>query len=276
MNESPSILNKFSLAMQSTGSQLADFLPQLLIAMFVLFVGWMVATLLRTIIVRSSNRLGHLWQKVAAKETLEPLRHHKPPVRIIGELTFWIVIVASLVLAAESLGFESFSTLLAGMLSYLPLAVGGFLVVLVGFVVGSLANNLIASAVISAGLEQGEMLGRAAQFIIISISIIVGIDQIGFDVELLSLIVGIVMATFLGGMSLAFGLGARTHVSNIIAANQLRSLYQSGDIVSVNDIKGRIIEITVSRVIIESDTGTVDIPAKLFDEQITMIIEKGD
>ncbi len=276
MSDSPSILDKFTQVIQNMGSQLSDFLPQLLMAAAVLFVGWAIATLLRMVIVGSSSKLDHYWHRFAAKEALQPLQFRNPPTIIIGEFIFWVVIVASLVLAAEALGFKSFSTLLTGMLSYLPLAIGGIFVVLIGFVIGSLANNLITSAAISAGLEHGEMLGRTSQFIIISIAVIVGIDQIGFHVEFLALIIGIVMATFLGGLSLAFGLGAKTHVSNIIAANQLRSLYRAGDIVSVNDIKGRIIEITVSRVVIESDIGTVDIPAKIFDEQITMIIEKGD
>jgi hypothetical protein len=73
---------------------------------------------------------------------------------------------------------------------------------------------------------------------------------------------------------LAFGLGARTHVSNIIAANQLRQRYQDGDIIRIGDIEGRILAITVSRVTIETESGNVDVPAKLFDEQVTVIIEK--
>jgi small-conductance mechanosensitive channel len=79
----------------------------------------------------------------------------------------------------------------------------------------------------------------------------------------------------LGGIALAFGLGARTHVSNIIAANQMRQIYQVGDRVRVGDIEGKIMDIMVARVIIETESGTVDVPAKIFDEQVTMVVEKG-
>jgi small-conductance mechanosensitive channel len=119
------------------------------------------------------------------------------------------------------------------------------------------------------------MLGRSAQIIILFTAIIIGIDQVGIDIAFLSVIAGIVLSAMLGGLALAFGLGARTHVSNIIAANQLRNLYHVGDKVRVGDIEGRILDITVSRLLIETDIGTVDIPAKLFDEQITTITEKG-
>jgi len=79
----------------------------------------------------------------------------------------------------------------------------------------------------------------------------------------------------LGGIALAFGLGARTHVSNIIAANQLRQIYQAGDNVRIGETEGRVVEITVSRVIIDTEAGSVGIPAKSFDEQEITLLEKG-
>ena len=127
----------------------------------------------------------------------------------------------------------------------------------------------------SVGLVRGDLLGRAAQAIILFTAIVIGVSQIGIDVAFLVMIAGIVLAALLGGLALAFGLGARTHVSNIIAANQLRGIYQVGDKIRVGESEGRIIDITVSRLIVETETGTVDIPAKLIDEQVTIITEKG-
>ena len=146
---------------------------------------------------------------------------------------------------------------------------------LVGFIVSSLVRDLVTSALASAGLSHGELLGRTTQVIILFITIIIGMDQIGIDIAFLSVVVSIILGTMFGGIALAFGLGARTHVSNIIAANQLQQIYQVGDRVRIDDIDGRIRDITVSRVIIETETGSVDVPAKLFDEQITIITEKG-
>ena len=48
-----------------------------------------------------------------------------------------------------------------------------------------------------------------------------------------------------------------------------------GDRVRIDDIEGRIIDIMVSRVIIDTEAGRIDVPAKLFDEQVTIITEKG-
>jgi len=238
-------------------------------------LGWLLARLLRMLVVRAINRRDYIWQRLISKKGLEYLQPRHPPARIVGELVFWLLMLIFVTLATDILGLSIFGTWLKEIVTYLPLAIAGLLIVLAGFVVSSLARDLVTSVATSAGLTHGDLLGRTAQFIILFIAIIIGIDQIGIDIALISVLSGIVLATTLGGIALAFGLGARTHVSNIIAANQLRQIYRIGDIVRIGDIEGRIMDITASRVIIESNTGSVDVPAKLFDEQVTIITEKG-
>jgi len=256
-------------------AQVLAYLPRIAVAVLVLVLGWLLARLLRMLVVRAISSLDRLWQRLISKRGLENLQPRHPPTRIVGELVFWLLMLIFITLAAEILGLDIFGTWLREIIIYLPLAVAGLLIVLIGFVLSSLARDLIASAAASAGLSHGDLLGRSAQIIILFIAVILGIDQIGIDIMFLSIVAGIILASMLGGIALAFGLGARTHVANIIAANQLRQLYGVGDIVRVGDFEGRVMDITVSRVIVETEAGTVDIPAKLFDEQVTSIIEKG-
>jgi len=194
---------------------------------------------------------------------------------MMGQLLFWILMLIFITISSDILGLNIFGIWLKEVISYIPLAAAGLLIVVVGFVVSSLARDLVSSTVVSAGMMQGDLLGRSVQMVILFIAVILGIDQIGIDILFLSVIAGIILASMLGGIALAFGLGARTHVSNIIAANQMRQIYQTGDRVRIGDIEGLVLEISVSRVIIETEDGSVDVPAKLFDEQISIIVERG-
>lgn len=276
MNESlDSPVQGITTGLQNIFTPLLEYLPRIGAAILVLVVGWLVARLLRILVVRTISRLDQFWQRLVAKRGLEHLQPRHPPARIVGELFFWVLMLAFVTLATDILGLSIFGTWLKEIVSFLPMAAAGTLIVLVGYVVSSLARDLIGSAASSAGLSHSDLLGRSAQIIILFTAIIIGIDQVGIDIGFLSVVAGIILAALLGGLALAFGLGARTHVSNVIAANQLRTLYHVGDKVRVGDVEGRIIDITVSRLIIETETGTVDVPAKLFDEQITTITEKG-
>lgn len=276
MNESlNSQMQGITAGLENIVAPLLEYIPRIGAAILVLLFGWLVSRLLRMLVVRAIGRLDQFWQRLVAKRGLEQLQPRHPPATIVGELLFWLLMLVFVTLATDILGLRIFGNWLKEIVSFLPMVVAGILIVLVGFVVSSLARDLIGSAASSAGLSHSDLLGRSAQIIILFIAIIIGIDQVGIDIQFLSVVAGIVLSAMLGGLALAFGLGARTHVSNIIAANQLRYLYHIGDKVRVGDIEGRIIDITVSRLIIETDTGSVDIPAKLFDEQITTITEKG-
>jgi small-conductance mechanosensitive channel len=234
-----------------------------------------MARLLRLLVIRIIGRLDQFWQRLIAKRGLSHLQPRHPPTRIVGELVFWLLMLVFVTLATEIMGLGLFGTWLREIVTYLPLAIAGVLIVLAGFVVSSLTRDLIASTMASAGLSHGDLLGRTAQIVILFTAIIIGVDQIGIDIAFLSLIAGIVLAAMLGAIALAFGLGARIHVSNVIASNELRRLYQVGDRVRVGDIEGRVMDIRASRVLVETEAGTSDIPARLFDEQVTVIVEKG-
>jgi hypothetical protein len=270
-----SSMETLTVGLQHMATQLLEYLPRVAVAILVLLFGWLVARLVRMLTVRAIGRLDQLWQRFIEKRGLDQLQSRHPPAHIAGEFLFWLLILVFVTLATEILGLGIVGTWLKEVVTFLPLATVGILIVLVGFVVSSLVRDLVESTATSVGLARGELLGRAAQIVILFTAIVIGVNQIGIDVAFLTMTAGIVLGSMLGGLALAFGLGARVHVSNIIAANQLRPIYQVGDKVRVGDIEGRIIEITISRLIIETETGIVDVPAKLFDEQITAITEKG-
>lgn len=272
---SPLSLEGITVALQNISTQVMQYLPRIAVAVLVLILGWLVARLFRFLIMRAIKRLDLIWQKFISRRGLEQLQPRHPPARIVGELVFWLLILIFATLAAEILGLGIVGTWLQELVSFLPLAAASILIVLVGFVMSSLARDLVASAASTAGFTRSDLLARTVQAIILFTAIVIGVGQVGIDVAFLTTIIGIVLAAVLGGLALAFGIGARTHVSNIIAANQLRSIYQVGDKVRVGEIEGRILDITVSRLIIETESGSADVPAKLFDEQVTIVTEKG-
>ncbi len=275
MTDTVSIFEELTAGFQALVSQAIVYLPKVIAAVLVLVVGYLLARVLSSLLVRAISQLDELWHRLISKRGLASVPTRHPPTRVVGELVFWLLMFVFVTLAGEVLGLDIFSTWLKEVFAYLLYAAGGLLIVLVGYVVSSLARDLILSATDSADMLHGELLARTAQIIILFIAVILGIDQIGIDVLFLSVIAGIILASMLGGIALAFGLGARTHVSNIIAANQLRQIYQVGDRIRIAEIEGRVLDIMTSRVIVETESGNVDVPAKLFDEEIVTIIEKG-
>ena len=273
MNDQASLLSSLSQTFNTMVINLIDFLPRILAALLVLIVGWLLAKMIRTLVIRLVNQLDRLWQKMVASKGLVSLQPRHPPARFVGEILFWMTILISVVMATEILGLSIFVSWLTEIVSYLPLLVSGLLIVLAGFIVSSLVRDLIASTMASAGMTQGDVVGRLVQVVILFTAIVIGTDQVGIDVTFLSVISSIILSATLGSVALAFGLGAKNYVANIIAAHYLRSDIRVGDRIRMGDLSGAVAEITNTRIVIDSQNGRISLPASTVDQQ-AFIIEK--
>jgi len=133
---------------------------------------------------------------------------------------------------------------------------------------------MIKSGTFKAGISNSYALGEITRYIILVITIIIAINQIGIDISFLTHLLYIVLAALLFGAALAFGLGAKTSVSNILASYYISRTYSEGNIIRIGEHEGRIIKITSTSVFLETESGQVIIPAKEFNENKSILIEK--
>lgn len=274
MNPDHPLLDRLTATFNDIMGNVIDFVPRLLAAFLILIVGWLLARLIRSLVIRLIGQLDVFWQKMVSSKGLVTLQPRHPPTRFIGEILFWLSILISVVMATEILGLSMFVSWLSEIVRYLPLLVSGLLIVLAGFIVSSLVRDLVTSAMTTSGMAQGDSVGRLVQVIILFTAIVIGTDQAGINVSFLSTISAIILAATLGSVALAFGLGARNYVSNLIAAHYLRRDLRTGDRIRIGDMHGAIIEVTNSRLVLDTDAGRLSLPAS-FLEQNSFIVERG-
>lgn len=270
MNETP-VTQQLAAGWWAIVEPIAAYLPRVLAAVAVLVAGWLLARLLRALTVRLVTGIDRLWHAVILRSRLEQLQPRHPPARIVGEMVFWLTILFVVASAAEILGMGVFVNWLSAVVAYLPVLAAGLLIVLAGFVLSSLARDLVSSTAASAGIVQGDLLGRVVQGLVLLTAVVVGVDQMGVDVQFLATIAAVAVGALLGGGALAFGLGARSLAANVIAAQQVRKHYRAGDRVRVRDVEGAILEIGTTSVVLDTGDGRVTVPASIFGEEISVL-----
>lgn len=256
--------------------QVATYLPRLLLAIAVMALGWLVARLVRALGVRLLLGLDLLWHRLVSHKGLERLQPRYPPARIAGEFLFWFVVLFFMAGAASILGLGTFVAWISKLTTYIPILLTGLLIIIAGIILSSLLRELIISGAGRAGIQHRDLLGRLAQVAVLLTATAVGIEQIGINISFLSIIVGIALAATFGSVALAFGIGARAYMSNVIAGHQLKQLYHIGDRLRIGGVEGTIIELSSTRVILGTDRGRVVIPASLFEETVAELPERTD
>lgn len=243
--------------------------PQLLGAVLVLLAGWFIAQLLRLSTRKLIRGLDALWSSGAGEDSAAQLRSKRTQAIIAGNLVFWITLIFSIAIAANMAGWEMLSGWMDGIVVYLPNLVSGLLIILGGFLLSNIVRKGVTGAADSAGMAQGNVLARIAQVVVIFTTLLIGIEQIGINVDFLTNVLIVIIGVLLAGAALAFGLGARGLIANVIGAQYLRKHCRIGEQMRLGDIEGSIVEITQTCVVLDTEYGRAVIPAKLFQEQVS-------
>lgn len=189
-----------------------------------------------------------------------------------GRFVYWLIFLLFAAAAIEVLGLPIVSRAVEQLAAYLPNAITALVIVLVGIVVGSLAGGATAAAAASRGVRYAAAVGRAVQATLVLLATLIGLEQVGIHGELVVVLLAVVIGTMLGGAALAFGLGARTAVSNIVAAYYVNQNYRVGQTVRVGGVEGRIVRTTSTAVVLDTKEGQVQVPAHLFSEQASVLV----
>ena len=259
---------------RDTLASLVTYLPVVLTAVAVLLIGWLLAHLVRSLVRRALESMDWLFARFVPRSAGRPETLTRATSRAISTVVFWIVLLIFAASALRILGGTLFERWTENLIAYLPSAIGGVIIIVVGFTAGTLARHILEQASVGFGVGQSTLLGRLAQAVIVISCIVIGIDQLGVNVNFLIQLSTVTTAAVFGGIALVFALGTRQHLANLIGAHYARKHYAPGDHVKVGTFEGRIVEITDGCVFIETAQGDVAVPGQHFSETAVVKLRK--
>ena len=248
--------------------QILEHLPAVLGAVVLLLVGWGVAWLLRYLTVHIAERtVVRLAQTRPMDTRVQQPRSYSAAPTIASRIVFWVVLLFFVLAASEVLELEVVSSLLTAVTAYLPRLFAGLLILFIGLWLAEVTRAVLRRTSTTIGIEQGDVLGRLGQALVLLTVFSIAAGQIGIDNTLLVVLVAILFGVILGTIALALSLGAKTTIANLLAAQSIAQMYGPGDVIRIGDIEGKILRITRTSLILETHDGQTLIPAKRFSEQ---------
>ena len=249
-------------------------LPWLLLALLIVFIGWRLARFGRRLALRGGSAINATLARFRRGRGSPP-GLSQPVLALIGNVVFWLIVLLAVAIAAGVAQIELFTAWLDRIVAYLPVLLAGGLIILLGYLISSAARDLVGAALESTGTEHAGFFGLLTQAAIFLAALVIGLEQIGIGVTVLTILFGVIVGGLLLCLALAFGLGARSFVANLIAANQARSLVAPGQKVRIGAHEGTVIELTPTAIVLATEEGRVSIPAALMQEQV-MLLRLGD
>ena len=258
---------------RNAAQNIGTFLPALLGAAILVLAGWLLGRLLGWLARRGTHGIiKRLRGRAELRGAMDSSGAVGQLPGVMGGFVFWLVLVFFIAAAMETLGLPVVTASLGRIVYYLPNVLAALVVGFIGVIIGNLLGSAVARATSNAGMALGPMVGATVRATVILVAAVVAIEQVGIKADLLVIIIAVVVGTVLAGAGLAFGLGARTAVSNIIASHYVGQAYRVGQTVRVAGVEGRIVETTPTAVFVAAKEGRVMIPAKTFSEHTSLLL----
>ena len=254
----------------ATFERLLAHLPQLLGAIALLLIGWLLARLLRL----ATRRGAALLDSLIARSTGRGHWHIGHSATVLGTVVYWVVLLFFVTAATQTLGLQTFTDWLTRLLDYLPTLAAGLLIVAAGYVLSGFVAELVRATASGLATPQRDALARVAQGATLVMALLVGADQIGLKVTWIAVLAAVLVASLIGGVTIAVSLGARGYVSNLIGAHYLRQALRLGQHVRVAGHEGHIVDVTATSLVLETDSGRVILPGRIYHDEAIVLITR--
>lgn len=253
------------------------YVPHLVGAIVVLFLGWAVARLGQIIVTRLAGTLNRVFGRLFAKNQRIRIRLTDGAINVVGGVVFWVIIVLALTAAAKIAKLDVFAQWLDRMLAYLPSLLAGGLIAFIGYLAAKFIRDIVTVTFSMMGTERAQILGIVAQSATFLVAIVVGLDQAGIDVGFIITLVGILVAAIAASFALAFALGSQTFVANLIGVYQMQNYLRPGQEVRLDDVQGEILDLSTTSVVLATEKGRVLLPGRrLSEETLTLLTPDRD
>src|ERR687893_476682 len=198
--------------LQEALSTFFSYIPQLVGAIVILVIGYVIARVLQALVGRVLQGIGFdgWMERGGIKQFFDRAQTNQTPATILGALVFWFVFIIAITMAADALGIPQVSAVLAQLIAYIPSIIAAILIL----ILAALLANFLSSIV--RGATGSDILASVARYAIIVYAVFAAVTQLGIAVELPAPTFLIVLGAVALAAAIAFGLGSREVAQDIV------------------------------------------------------------
>jgi flagellar biosynthesis protein FliQ len=198
--------------------QVGDFLPRLALALLVILLGWFLAKAARYAIAKGLRAVNFhvVTERAGLDGFLRDGGIQADTTEIIGLIVYWLVILGALVVGFNSLGLIYVTDLLGRVILFVPKVLVALLVLAFGAYFARFIANAITAYCKNVHIQDAELLGRLAQYAILTFVILIALDQVNIGGDIVRQSFLIILAGLVFALALAFGLGGKEWAAELL------------------------------------------------------------
>lgn len=214
----------FTNSLQRVWVGVENFVPNLVIAIIILAIGWILAVLVERLVEHlfKALKVDVALKSAGLEDIVERAGHKLNSGLFVGALVKWFIIVVFLMSSFEVLGLTQFTIFLNQVVEYLPQVIVAVLILMVAMVVGNTMERIVIASSKATNVRSAEMLGHVTRWTIWVFAILMALFNLGIAPSIIQTVITAVFAGAALAIGLAFGLGGKDYAQKILEKTMKR------------------------------------------------------
>src|ERR671912_890583 len=189
-----------------------EYIPQLIGAIVILVIGYIVARVLKAVVARVLQAIGFdgWMERGGIKQFFDRAQTRETPATVLGKLVFWFVFIITITMAADALGIQQVSQVLAQLIAYIPSIIAAILILILAALLANFLSGIVR------GATGSDLLSNIARYAILLYAAFAAITELGIAVQLTAPTFLIVLGAVALAAAIAFGFGAQGVARDIV------------------------------------------------------------
>lgn len=208
----------FARSLQGVWYGVASFVPNLIIALIIFAIGWVLAALVEKLVesVFKSLKVDAALKSAGLEDVVKRAGHNLNSGLFVGSLVKWFVVVVFLIASFDVLGLDQVTSFLKDVVAYLPQVIIAVLILMVAVIIANAMQKIVVASARAAHAKSAELLGRITKWSIWIFALLTALFNLGIAPALIQTVVMAVFAGAALALGLAFGLGGKDTAQRLL------------------------------------------------------------
>lgn len=199
-------------------NKLATSLPQVIGAILILIIGWIIAKMVKKLVVKGLQlvKFPLLTEKTGIDGFLKDGGVKVTATDVIGTLIYWTIMLVVIFGALNSLNLTAASSLFNEIILFIPNIVVAIIILLLGMYVAKAVSQMLLASLKNMKDATAHNISRIAYYVILILTVFITLSQLRIAPEIVNSGFQLMFGAFCLALGLAFGLGGKEKAAEII------------------------------------------------------------
>lgn len=249
----------------------ASAIPNIIGALLVVFLGWVVSKLVAKGLkkVFTSLRADQLGEKINQTEFATKANLNIKLSKVLSKLVYYVLMLIFIMAATDVLGMPVVSEMVSDLLAYLPRLLSALVLFILGIYLAEFVKNIVLAACNSLGIPSAKIIANFVFYLIFLTLTISALAQASIETDLITSNLTVILGGVMLAFAIGYGFASKDTMANFLASFYSKNKVRIGDYIAIEGSRGEVIAMDSSSLTLQDDGKKIVIPLrKLTSEKI--------